>query len=456
MLTASRPLILLAALFLGACVANSKTGSAPDSGTRHSTTGAQQAYGEDPAAYGATQISVLPDANDPTTLTMRPTGPWKVTLLDGGAAIEFLGEVTEESMAALASELDAHPQTKVVHLTSPGGQLTPAKEVAEKIQARRITTYVPLQCMSACTLLFLAGDQRELAENAALGFHRSAMAGAGSGSIYELSGNESMRKLLIELGVTPAFAAKVLDTPHVEMWFPSPSELQAANAVTAVVSPKQHATSSLGSDPALLVDWSFLSDVVFNAFRQAYPTDYAKLREQIYEDIVKRGHNDGRLGLIASSALSPANKKALAETSLTALRGYYDAIGDLAIFLERQSAGACADSNDAMARLRGQNANIAYSLTNRVTLATVAVFNDVGKSKVQTPSQNQFDRAMKDLVSILVRQQTLTDSDRRAFSSGVSDQRRCKVLTAVLAAIANTRGEDAEILLRGFALFVDS
>lgn len=417
---------------LAACVAQSKSDEAP----------------------GAVQIGTIPKENSiPKDSVERPTGAWRVTLLPSGKELEFLGEVTPAAMSKLAAELKAHPEVEVLQLTSPGGQLIPAESVAKEIAKRHLTTFVPLQCMSACTMLFLAGQTREVAEGAALGFHRSSISGAGAGSVYELAGNEAMRKELIAAGVAADFAAKVLDTSHTEMWFPSIAEMERAHVITGTSAVGTYAQPSTGQDLARLLDWAFFNDPSFGAFASAYPKDFELLRQEAYEDIVKRGHNDGRLSLIADNYMDKALNRALGETSLTALRQYWDAMGDLASYVTQASSGSCRDFSQVVQRLSGKEAAVADSLGNRLALATIAVFAAAPAPGAAPPSQSTFERAIKNFLQALVQQQILTAQERSAFQSGSSEKTQCQALAKLLSSLGHTPGDEGEVLMRGFGLF---
>ena len=61
---------------------------------------------------------------------------------------------------------------KVVHLNSTGGRILEAERIGALIKGRNLSTYVPAQCLSACTIIFLSGHERFIGPSGRLGFHQ--------------------------------------------------------------------------------------------------------------------------------------------------------------------------------------------------------------------------------------------------------------------------------------------
>jgi hypothetical protein len=149
--------------------------------------------------------------------------------------IIFHGDITYGTAQELLRLIKANPSVKAIELTSNGGLAEPALLVANAIQLRRATTYVPSTCVSACTFLFLGGQQRYLGPGAALGFHRAWQNIAGTaGDVQRM--NAEIRERFAERGVAQEFVDRVLATPGEKLWYPTPSELQAAGVIDGVAS----------------------------------------------------------------------------------------------------------------------------------------------------------------------------------------------------------------------------
>jgi hypothetical protein len=159
-----------------------------------------------------------------------------VSLLPDGRTVIFRGYVTYGTTKELLRLVKENPQVMEVHLTSDGGYVQPALIVANALQLRGVTTFVPKECASACTLLFLGGAARYVAPGAKLGFHRAWRDRDKPDDPATNPTNEQIRQRLLERGVSAAFAGRVVTTPADRLWYPSPEEMLAAGVITSVLS----------------------------------------------------------------------------------------------------------------------------------------------------------------------------------------------------------------------------
>lgn len=156
-----------------------------------------------------------------------------------GDTVVFRGDVTYGTTKALLDLIKQHPQVTTVILTSDGGYVHPALVVANALQLRGATTFVPSECVSACTLLFLGGETRYLAPGAKLGFHRAWRNLDEPEDRSTQMTNEEIRRRLLERGVSAAFAEQVLATPSTEIWYPTPEEMLDAGVIDGVLTQEQ-------------------------------------------------------------------------------------------------------------------------------------------------------------------------------------------------------------------------
>ncbi|MBP2462836.1 MULTISPECIES: PAN domain-containing protein [unclassified Rhizobium] len=86
--------------------------------------------------------------------------------------ITLNGEIDVNSGLAFRRALQAAPNTKLVTLNSPGGNVQMGLLIADDIHQRKLATYIPKdsKCFSACSFVFLAGDERKV--DGALGVHQ--------------------------------------------------------------------------------------------------------------------------------------------------------------------------------------------------------------------------------------------------------------------------------------------
>jgi len=181
------------------------------------------------SAHGAPQIGEL------VSIYMgdRRVGEHTFKVQQDGQVLEFSGGITFGAARDFALLLDATPSVKLVSLQSKGGRVVEAQRISDIIRSRGLDTYVPNQCASACTLIFLAGRNRLVGTQGGLGFHQSDF--PGWSEVNRRSAQEEQRKLLVRAGVSNTFASKALRTPPNEIWFPTAAELINNGVATRIV-----------------------------------------------------------------------------------------------------------------------------------------------------------------------------------------------------------------------------
>ncbi len=150
------------------------------------------------------------------------------------------GRVTWGLYDEVAKALDGNSNIQTVVLNSTGGIVPAGLRIAGLIKARKLDTLTTGNCMSACTVAFVAGERRLLRKGAKLGFHSEA-------EVFKDGGEGNAPDLLTRLskehttaywraaGVPEDFISRIFATPPAEMWFPTNDELREANIVTDVV-----------------------------------------------------------------------------------------------------------------------------------------------------------------------------------------------------------------------------
>jgi hypothetical protein len=225
------------------------------------------------------------------------------------------------------------PNLEVVHLSSIGGRIGEANELARLIQERGLSTYVATDCLSACTIAFIAGHDRYLKTGARLGFHRAAFAGAES--------SEAMRTLLLRAGIERPFVDRVAAQPATGMWYPSTGELEASHVVTAMVDSHRFAASGLGAAPTTL---AFARDLrhngVFRAFEETDLPVFKTLVDE-YQQRYAAGQSEGDImdGLTAMVALRIRQHIATADNEV--LIDYANLMADQYAAIGARDARAC-------------------------------------------------------------------------------------------------------------------
>lgn len=114
-------------------------------------------------------------------------------------------------------------------LNSDGGRESAAEEPALRVRQSHLDTLVEYHCLSACTYFFLAGNKREIADDAELGFHQATVEGiSGLGKTLVLA---QMAEYYRSHGVRQSFIDHIIATPPESMWYPTEDELKKAGVL---------------------------------------------------------------------------------------------------------------------------------------------------------------------------------------------------------------------------------
>lgn len=149
-----------------------------------------------------------------------------------GQTIHLTGDISYPLRASFLSTLENNSDIKTVSLSSSGGAIFAARAIAIKIAELGLNTRVDENCFSACTLIFLAGDQRSLGKAGQLGFHSYAtesMITSATLNIQEQIDRD--KNYLISRGVSKSFVEEAYGTPHDEIWIPNKLELSNAGVL---------------------------------------------------------------------------------------------------------------------------------------------------------------------------------------------------------------------------------
>ena len=234
---ASIPLIGIAALFTADVILIiwQITGTLRASENRLGKSGDTLLYW---GSYAASIVAVAITVFDAATFVSLRTGANpvpaipKTALIVRGDTILISGDIDFGTYDALESLLEEtlEPIT-TVRLDSNGGRIYAARGIARILIWHSLDTEVDQRCISACTLVFLAGNRRKLREGAQLGFHQYAQA-SDLPLLDTAEEQEKDRLFLKARGVSDSFLRKMFQAEHDEIWFPERQELVAAGVIT--------------------------------------------------------------------------------------------------------------------------------------------------------------------------------------------------------------------------------
>nr|WP_316642555.1 RDD family protein [uncultured Roseateles sp.] len=181
-----------------------------------------------------------------------PIGQAALKLSDDGRTLRLEGPIGMGDATRLQRLLATTPQpVRLVELASPGGRVHEAQRMVALVRKAGANTRAVGGCESACTLVFLAGAQRQLMPGAQLGFHR-----ASSGTynpVFDEVANQHLAGTYRDMGLPESFITRTLRTPAHSMWYPGSEEL-ASHALIAAL-PQTLAVTLPGDGTASAVEF---------------------------------------------------------------------------------------------------------------------------------------------------------------------------------------------------------
>ena len=172
------------------------------------------------------------------------------------AVEEINRNIMDEDVEFLLKTLKENPNIKTINLTSWGGYISAAVEMADIIIDFELDTHVKEICFSACPLLLIGGEKRTLERGSKIGFHRSYWSSDSMRDFYEDKetrenyewDNEfdfaswvydesqediySQFKYFLERGVSPSFVIETMRARSEDGWYPRRKELLEAYVIT--------------------------------------------------------------------------------------------------------------------------------------------------------------------------------------------------------------------------------
>ena len=185
-----------------------------------------------PYAFALRDVTLLGDLQRLDELNLDPS---RYQVRRNGEVLELRGTVSLGMWQQAQRVLEANPQITRVDIQSPGGRVSPAIAIADQIRARNLDTQTQGRCFSACTLIFLAGQQRSIGDYAQLGFHAAFTPTASGQRIPSARVNQAIIQRFVANGVDPTFAQRAWTTPSDDLWLPNSDQLLAANYANSIL-----------------------------------------------------------------------------------------------------------------------------------------------------------------------------------------------------------------------------
>lgn len=270
-----------------------------------------------------------------------PQSPYATTytlhLQPNGSELDVTGRMIDGLADAVRKQLDANPGINMIHLNSQGGKTSEGYKLALLIKERHLATYTSSLCASSCTVAFIAGSPRYLAQAARLGFHSTSIDGQSSSS-----GNDAVRILYQEAGLPEAFIDKALHTSPGDIWMPNEAELVESHVVDAFVDRNNFPPPLMHYwENAADLDAKLKADKFLNLLSSVDNKSYQKI-VHIYLDGEKTGRGFAQMKAEVSDFISKTLvpsyvRRALDEKILQIQRLHLKSIE----YLEANAPGAC-------------------------------------------------------------------------------------------------------------------
>ena len=402
-----------------------------------------------PAKTAGTATSTLIAVPTVDAEVMEPR--FAVRTSGDGRTVEFLGILNEAAGTRLATALD-DPRATTLRLTSTGGLGETSGALADLVARRGIDTYVPLYCASACAEIFLAGRMRAMAPDARLGFHRGESLPEPQPE-RDAALNAALAERMRQAGVSEAFIARAMATPHSEMWIVSHAEVTAAGLVVAA-QPDRPQPPPLLSDPLALIDYVRLNDPLVVALTLADPAAAAALRPLALAGLRGDAAAQGRFTSALFEALDSALDRARPLASDEALRFYYTARRDILAAKQAADPAGCRVTSTPADLMRLLGAPRASALSERLNDARVLLLLSAARRPFALEGQRSaLERAWDDFYQELYRAGRISARDNEMLDdldAEANAGRACEVILIIWDAVL--AAPDAGRLLRGMTL----
>jgi hypothetical protein len=161
---------------------------------------------------------------------IRKSGDGRVTIIGP------LGQHLMRDFTAL--DVTSGP-VKIIEITSEGGLVDQALELAQQVELRRISVVVRQHCLSACILIAVASPESYADEEAVFGFHRTSPVADVETEIAEYAADQMGRnslEFLSQHGVPQSILEEAAKHGPESVYIVSASKMVELGAISGIVS----------------------------------------------------------------------------------------------------------------------------------------------------------------------------------------------------------------------------
>ena len=172
----------------------------------------------------------VPDLQEePSPPYLRMSSDQTQLFLDGHVTLDHFGELE------FLLQKGAGPLQSVV-LNSPGGNVHAARGLARLIETENLNTHVAGECLSACTLILMAGATRTAEPNASIGFHQYTVGtykNLGEFVLFDAEAEQQKDLTYFKRrGLTAGFLEQVFQADAQNLWRPDRETMRRAGVLT--------------------------------------------------------------------------------------------------------------------------------------------------------------------------------------------------------------------------------
>jgi hypothetical protein len=367
-------------------------------------------------------------------------------------SIEVVGPLGPGIAEAFRQEFEKHPDVKWVNLTSPGGLVVEGRRLRDLIYARQLNIYVRTGCVSACTLAFIAGQERVMRKGAFIGFHQYRKLGSKlTLDVLREHFQNQDRSYFSGRGVSREFLNKMFDADNSSMW-----ELSAEEAVKAKLATA--ATDRFDAPPIEFVPADSRKKIGegFARFGRLYttletyePETYYRFVITIY-DVTMSGaslkdaeHMGEAIWLSVLDRLVPTTSDAAAQAMA---RSYVPVYTEL----RRIGPKACIEAVLGDPSAGDEWNSLSDATTSGMMEAFAAVIEDAHQKPQPVPSRREHTQAVSEIAQAMARAMSSSDIDFVADTAGYRSDpdRLCRLMADYMTVIAEMPGQRGGALLR--------
>lgn len=329
------------------------------------------------------------------------TSPYAIRTLRDGTELELAGGMPFGTAEAVKKSLDETPTIKVIHLNSQGGRIGEAYKLYKIIKQRSLITFTSADCVSACTIAFLAGKERYLGEHGRLGFHSTSFGNLSGEVVKEL--NDEVRKTLQNHGASNSFINRAMSTSPKDMWYPTKDELLKEKVIDSIVDSRYFGLSGITQwRDAHKIETELLAILLYSTLAQYDQQNYVKLRNILVAGIQK-GHSlieiQNEVRSIFIGQLIPKYIKKAPDSELIR---YWRSQVDEMRYLAKLNPQSCADI--AYPQFAKSEQNLQHLLSSELQKEDLDALTDVVKSASINPHVYESSlKAQADLEAVAIK-----------------------------------------------------